>query len=117
MERKSAPTFPGLRGRLPGPASLRWRLWLLANAGVAALLVAWVAVRAGDESGTPPPSFPRPPATVTADVEVVSAVSTAIETRIDLRVGAIGDERTLPIRVADRPRLGVAGGTASPARG
>ncbi|MBE0607895.1 MAG: hypothetical protein IH609_00805 [Dehalococcoidia bacterium] len=117
MERQSVASILGHAGRLPGPASLRWRLWLVANAGIAALVVAWIAVRAGDESGTPPPSFSSPAATVSADIEVVSAVSTAIETRIDLRVGAIGDERTLPIRVANLPRLVFADGTWVFARG
>lgn len=113
----SVPAIPGLRGRLPGPASLRWRPWLTLNVAIAALVVAWITVRAGDESGTPPPSFSPPPATVSADIEVVSAVSTAIETRIELRVGAIGDERTLPIRVANLPRLVFADGTWVFARG
>ncbi|HML98360.1 MAG TPA: hypothetical protein PKD75_07760 [Tepidiformaceae bacterium] len=117
MERLSVPTIPRLRERLPRPASPRWRLWLALNVAIAALLVAWITVRAGDEAGTPPPSFSPPPAAVGADVEVVSAVSTAIETRIELSVGAIGDERTLPIRVANRPRLVLAGGSAVDARG
>ncbi len=117
MERLSVPILPRLRGRVPGPSSLRWRLWLALNVAIAALVVAWITVRAGDESGTPPPSFSRPPAAVSADITVVSAVSTAAETRIDLRVGAIGDERTLPIRVANRPRLVLADGGAVDARG
>ncbi len=117
MERQSVASILGHAGRLPGPASLRWRFWLALNVAIAALVVAWITVRAGDESGTPPPSFSRPPAAVSADIEVVSAVSTAIETRIDLRVGAIGDERTLPIRVANLPRLVFADGTSILARG
>lgn len=117
MERLSVPILPRLRGRVPGPSSLRWRLWLALNVAIAALVVAWITVRAGDGSGTPPPSFSRPPAAVSADITVVSAVSTAAETRIDLRVGAIGDERTLPIRVANRPRLVLADGGAVDARG
>jgi len=117
MERLSVPTLPRLRGRVPGPSSLRWRLWLALNVGIAALAVAWITVRAGDELGTPPPSFSRPPAAISADIEVVSAVSTAIETRIELRVGAIGEERTLPIRMAARPRLLLADGRILEARG
>jgi hypothetical protein len=117
MERLSVAAILGHVGHLPGWASLRWRLWLALNAGLAALLVAWIAVSAGDESGTPPPSFSLPPAAVSADIAVASAVSTAIETRIELRVGAIGDERTLPIRTASRPRLVLADGRAVEARG
>ncbi len=117
MERLSVPILPRTRGRVQGSSSLRWRLWLALNVAIAALVVAWITVRAGDESGTPPPSFSRPPAAVSADIEVVSAVNTAVETRIELRVGAIGDERTLPIRVPNRPRLVLADGGAVDARG
>ncbi|NJD66058.1 MAG: hypothetical protein FIB00_12630 [Chloroflexi bacterium] len=117
MERPSVASILGHVGHLPAPASLRWRLWLALNVGIAALVVAWITVRAGDESGTPPPSFSLPPAAVSADIAVASAVSTAIETRIELRVGAIGDERTLPIRTASRPRLVLADGRAVEARG
>lgn len=102
---------------ITGSIDARWRLWLALNVAIAALVVAWITVRAGDESGTPPPSFSRPPAAVSADIEVVSAASTAVETRIELRVGAIGDERTLPIRVPNRPRLVLANGSAVDARG
>ena len=117
MERMSVPTIPRLRGRLPGPSSRRWRLWLVANAAIAALVVAWVVTDARGDSTASAPSFSRPPATVSADIEVVSAVSTVIETRIELRVGAIGHERTLPIRVANRPRLVLADASAVEARG
>jgi hypothetical protein len=116
MERQTvASNLVGV-GHWTGTAHLRWRFWLALNVGIAALVVAWITVRAGDESGTPPPSFSLSPAAVSADVDVISAISTAVETRIDLRVGAIGDERTLPIRVANLPRLVFADGTSVLAR-
>lgn len=100
-----------------GTIDARWRSWLALNVAIAALVVAWITVRAGGAPGTPPPSVSRPPAPVSADIEVVRAASTAVETRIELRVGAIGDERTLPIRVPNRPRLVLADGSAVDARG
>lgn len=98
-------------------ANTNWRIWMVVHAGVAGLFLAWSAVWAGDESGTPAPSIARSAASASADAEVTKSSGSAIETRIEIRVGAIGEERTLPIRMAARLRLLLADGRILEARG